>query len=114
MSNNNYLGIKGTQSTSRRLQLFRYGDFSGSINFNQSSPYSTHHKVLIRVTGEVVELFYNGVKQSGSIDASALGAVYNSSRIKLDSLNALTADFNQLLTFPTALTDSECIALTTL
>ena len=113
-SGNNSLGIKGTQPTDRRLQLFSYGDFSGTIGFNEDVPYQTRHKVVFRVTGEVVELFYNGVKQNNTIDASALGGVYNWSRIKLDPTNAILAGLNQLAVFPTALTDSECIKLTTL
>jgi hypothetical protein len=111
-SGNNSLGIKGTQSTDRRMQLFSYGDFSGTIGFNEDVPYQTRHKVVFRVTGEVVELFYNGVKQSATISGAALGGVYNWSRIKLDPTNAFLAGLNQLLVFPTALTDSECIALT--
>jgi hypothetical protein len=113
-SGNNSLGIKGTQSTDRRMQLFSYGDFSGTIGFNEDVPYQTRHKVVFRVTGEVVELFYNGVKQSATISGAALGGVYNWSRIKLDPTNAFLAGLNQLLVFPTALTDSECIALTTI
>ena len=113
-SGNNSLGIKGTQPTDRRMQLFSYGDFSGTIGFNEDVPYQTRHKVVFRVTGEVVELFYNGVKQNNTIDASALGGVYNWSRIKLDPTNAILAGLNQLAVFPTALTDSECIALTKL
>ena len=113
-SGNNSLGIKGTQPTDRRLQLFSYGDFSGTIGFNEDVPYQTRHKVVFRVTGEVVELFYNGVKQNNTIDASALGGVYNWSRIKLDPTNAILAGLNQLAVFPTALTDAECIKLTTL
>jgi hypothetical protein len=113
-SNNNSLGIKGTQFTDRRLQLFSYGDFTGTIGFNEDVPYQTRHKVVFRVTGEVVELFYNGVKQSATISGAALGGVYNWSRIKLDPTNAFLAGLNQLAVFPTALTDSECIALTTL
>jgi hypothetical protein len=111
-SGNNSLGIKGTQPNDRRLQLFSYGDFTGTIGFNEEVPYQTRHKVVFRVTGEVVELFYNGVKQNATISGAALGGVYNWSRIKFDPTNAFLANLNQLAVFPTALTDEECSALT--
>jgi hypothetical protein len=111
-SGNNSLGIKGTQPNDRRLQLFSYGDFTGNIGFNEELPYQTRHKVVFRVTGEVVELFYNGVKQNATISGAALGGVYDWSRIKFDPTNAFLANLNQLAVFPTALTDEECSALT--
>jgi len=111
-SGNNSLGIKGTQPNDRRLQLFSYGDFTGTIGFNEEVPYQTRHKVVFRVTGEVVELFYNGVKQNATISGAALGGVYDWSRIKFDPTNAFLANLNQLAVFPTALTDEECSALT--
>jgi hypothetical protein len=113
-SDNNSLGIKGTQPADRRLQLFSYGDFSGTIGFNEDVPYQTRHKVVVRVTGEVVELFYNGVKQNATISGAALGGVYNWSRIKIDPTNAFLAGLNQLVVFPEALSDADCITLTTI
>ena len=108
------LGIKGTRPTNRSLQIFSNGGFGNNITFNNSSPYATHHKVLLRVTSDIVELFYNGVKHNDTINTDGIVGSYSWDRIKIDSIDAFSAGTNQVVAFSTALTDSECIALTTL
>ncbi len=108
------LGIKGTQSINRSLQIFSNGGFGNNITFNNSSPYATRHKVLLRITSDIVELFYNGSKHNDTINTNGIVGSYAWDRIKIDATNAFFAELNQVASFNTALTDSECIALTTL
>ena len=91
---------------SARLAL-RLGSFQGIYNDNTSSRY----KMLVKWEGTSVKAYVNG------------GLEYNSSIKWGDALAPLqyigyNATFrksvNQILTFPTALTDAECITLTTI
>jgi len=106
------LGIKGTQTTNRSLQIFSNGGFANNITFNNSSPYATSHKVLLRITSDVVELFYNGTKHNDTINTDGIVGSYSWDRIKIDATDAFSAELNQILTFPTALSDAQCSALT--
>jgi len=105
------LGIKGTSGTARILQIFGSGDFIGSINFNAAE--ATRIKVALRVTNGTCELFFNGAKDTETIDVSA-GAPYNWGTTQVTASSSINTSLNQCVGFPTALTDSECIALTTL
>ena len=89
-----------------RLAL-RLGSFNGIYSDNTLSRY----KMLVKWSGSEVKAYVNGsLEYSSSVKwGDALAPLqyigYNATFRK---------SVNQLLTFPTALTDSECIALTTL
>jgi hypothetical protein len=110
-SDSSQLGIKGTNNNSRALQVFSSGDFSGEINFNAAE--ATRIKIALRVTDGTCELFFNGAKDTETIDVSA-AAPYSWGQVTILSDNSLNTSLNQCLGFPTALTDAECIALTTI
>ena len=67
------------------------------------------HKYLLRVTNGFIEEFFDGTKQSNTGTNST--DKYNKLRVTPTYQNP---SIRQLAVFPTALTDSECIALTTL
>ena len=83
-----------------------------------SSTYgSGTHKVAVVVTNSSAELFVNGVSQAVTSTIEAFNPSINDVLIgqlrilsDLDRRNSV----NQALIFPTALSDDECIALTSL
>ena len=108
-SGSSQLGIKGTSNTARSLQIYSSGSFSGTINFNGAE--ATRIKVALRITNGTCELFFNGAKDSETIDVSG-AAPYNWGQITMLGSSSINTSLNQCIGFPTALTDSECIALT--
>ena len=110
-SGSSQLGIKGISNTSRSLQIFSSGDFSGTINFNGTE--ATRIKVALRITNGTCELFFNGVKDTETIDVSG-AAPYTWGQITMLGSSSLNTSLNQCLGFPSALTDQELIDLTTL
>jgi hypothetical protein len=110
-SSSSQLGIKGTSNTARSLQIYSSGDFSGTINFNGAE--ATRIKVALRITDGTCELFFNGAKDTETIDVSA-GAPYTWGQVTMLAGSSINTSLNQCLGFPTALTDQELIDLTTL
>jgi hypothetical protein len=111
-SGSSQLGIKGRSGSSRSVEVYSSGNFSGSIVFNNYGN-ASRIKVALRVTNGTCELFFNGVKDTETIDVSG-AAPYNWSQITMLGSSSLNTSLNQCLGFPTALTDQELIDLTTL
>ena len=98
----NYVRITLNAIGSLRLQ-----DSEGTI------ANSTNNKIVGRYDGTKVEFFGDGA----SLGSRVQGSGYDYSNLNAYSpstLNSKKIKLNQLVFFPTALTDSECIALTTL
>jgi len=70
----------------------------------------TRIKVALSFDGTNINVFTDGVKRGSWVASSDWNTFGN---FKLDN-NPTRVNWKQLLIFPTALTDSECIALTTL
>ena len=111
-SGSSQLGIKGRSGSSRSMEVYSSGDFSGSIVFNNVAN-ASRIKVALRVTNGTCELFFNGTKDSETIDVSG-AAPYNWAQITMLGSSSINTSLNQCLGFPTALTDQEAIDLTTL
>ena len=74
---------------------------------------STNNKIVGRYDGTKIEFFGDGESKGSRVEGS--GYDYsNLNAYSVSTLNSKTIKLNQLVFFPTALTDSECIALTTL
>jgi hypothetical protein len=86
-----------------------YDNVNGYLNNDLNIIDGNQHKYILRVTNNFIEEFGDGSKQPNSI-TNTLDAF---DRFVIYAQNNYY-EFNQLLVFPTALTDSECIALTTL
>ena len=111
-SGTSQLGIKGRSGSSRSVEIYSSGSFSGSIVFNNIAN-SSRIKVALRITNGTCELFFNGAKDTETIDVSG-AAPYNWGQITMLASSSLNTSLNQCLGFPTALTDQELIDLTTL
>ena len=111
-SGSSQLGIKGRSGSSRSVEVYSSGNFSGSIVFNNYGN-ASRIKVALRVTNGTCELFFNGVKDTETIDVSG-AAPYTWGQITMLGSSSLNTSLNQCLGFPTALTDQELIDLTTL
>ena len=104
------IGIKGASNTTIRVHCIGSSNFSTSVPILDLS--SGRHKFAITMNSNGVgHYFVDGVKQTGEITYSGNGFVGDDSKIDGGAYNQKS---NQLVVFPTALTDSECIALTTL
>jgi hypothetical protein len=110
-SGSSQLGIKGRSGSSRSVEIYSSGDFSGSIVFNNIEN-ASRIKVALRVTNGTCELFFNGAKDTETIDVSA-AAPYTWGQITMLASSSINTSLNQCLGFPTALTDQELIDLTT-
>jgi hypothetical protein len=111
-SGSSQLGIKGRSGSSRSVEIYSSGDFSGSIVFNNIEN-ASRIKVALRVTNGTCELFFNGAKDTETIDVSA-AAPYTWGQITMLASSSINTSLNQCLGFPTALTDQELIDLTTI
>ena len=111
-SGSSQLGIKGRSGSSRSVEIYSSGSFSGSIVFNNIAN-SSRIKVALRITNGTCELFFNGAKDTETIDVSG-AAPYTWGQITMLASSSLNTSLNQCLGFPTALTDQELIDLTTL
>jgi hypothetical protein len=111
-SGTSQLGIKGRSGSSRSVEIYSSGSFSGSIVFNNIAN-SSRIKVALRITNGTCELFFNGAKDTETIDVSG-AAPYTWGQITMLASSSLNTSLNQCLGFPTALTDQELIDLTTL
>lgn len=103
----NTLGLRGASGGNRDMSIRSAGIFSGTIDI--SSAANTSHKVIIRVTGNLVDAFYNGAKLTGTITGASTYA-WSVLRVTGDTL---LGKVKQISAFDTALSDSECINLTT-
>ena len=120
-STSNNFDLISLQSTSGGV-LFSFGISNSGISFSFLSLISGINKAIIRFdrTTKAVKTFLNGVQ----IDSATAIDIPEVHKIALGGrLNAyagfgidrsLGDDINQFAIFPTALTDSECIALTTI
>jgi len=95
---------------------FTIRSFSGNSNgrYYTSNQFGSEAKAIVRYDGTEIGLFLNGVKQTIS-SPSPLESNWNQ-LYKVDTLRASDNkyNFNQILVFPTALSDEECITLTTI
>ena len=106
--------------TNRILRISQYNpNMRFSINenatsYNESNSYNSHIKVAVSYSSSSVKLFINGVLRATDTTYSASGNVI----IPANGLQATnigcSLESKQLTYFPTALTDSECIELTTI
>ena len=98
------------------LNGFTIRSFSGDSNgrYYSSNQFGLEAKAIVRYDGTEIGLFLNGVKQTIS-SPSPLESSWNQ-LYKVDKLQAADNkyNFNQMLVFPTALSDEACIELTTI
>jgi len=82
--------------------------FGSNISFNPSG--ATLTKYLYKWDGSTIKLFVDGVER-GSVSQTA---TFNPNLFRIGFNFGFVSNTKQLLIFPTALSDAECIALTTL
>jgi hypothetical protein len=107
--NSNRYFIKGASSSSPQFQVSGTGIFSGSIN--PTNEVSGRNKIAVQWIDGTGYVYSNGVKQSGTLTNTS--SANDIDYYKADG-RGYSHEVNQLVIFNTALTDSECIALTTL
>ena len=85
------------------------GDTSG--NYYTNNQFGKTAKAIVRYDGSEIGLFIDGVKQTLTLSASETNwsQLY---KVYLLRANDNKYNLNQILIFPTALTDSECEQLT--
>ena len=124
-SNNTYTSITNSTGSNRIIigiasnsnQLRIVGVFGGVSNGGNNytiTDTTTYFKVAVKYYNSTLDVFVNGVKQTSQSFAGFSNAV---DAVRFDDGNGalpFEGDIKQRLIFPTALTDSECIALTTL
>jgi hypothetical protein len=88
----------------------------GSANSTIAPTANSRYKIAVQYSGTAFNLYINGTKISGTRSANAL-----CSKLYLNELgtlsttkNNLQTKFNEVVTFTTALSDAECISLTTI
>ena len=101
-------GWKGNYVPSPIIQLNGSGTISDSSTFTLSTGV---HKLLFKWHNGTAEIFIDGVKKSATITDSAAPTTFTGITYLGNGYRTFQ---KQLAVFPTALTDSECIALTTL
>jgi len=101
--------IKGSSANIPQFQVQGNGIFSGSIS--STNEISGTNKIAVQWSSGVGVVFSNGVKQSGTLTNSN-----TSENIDFISMrgNGTSHDSKQLLFFEEALSDTECIKLTTI
>ena len=92
------------------MQLRAIAGFTTHITINEAAS-ETSHKVLVRVTGDVVEVFYNGAKITGTMTGLS---TYAWSEYEVTGNNSFVGKTKELTVLPTALSDNECINLTSI
>jgi|13_taG_2_1085334.scaffolds.fasta_scaffold12598_1 hypothetical protein len=90
--------------------------YPASWSFTGYNGTNTQLRMCIRYDGDKLVVFMNGSKKSDEIDSSLLSSRFNNpfDQDKFHFAGNSKWDTNQKLFFDTALTDSECIALTTI
>jgi hypothetical protein len=109
-------------TTATRVLLWETGGTSLSANFgtqapsiNLNNPTIGRHKVVIIYSASICKLFVDGVKIGESSTSGSFSGLDVVSYVCAGGgVNFQKKNIHQTLLFPTALTDSECIALTTL
>ena len=102
-SSNNYFRFRGANSSI----LAQAGGFSTIISFNPNG--ATFTKYLYKWDGTNAKLFIDGVERGSASQT----ATFNPDLFRIGFNFGFVSNTKQLLVFPTALTDSECIELTT-
>jgi hypothetical protein len=114
-SNNNRIGFYGHPSVADRITFaISSGGVTTDINYN-GVILTNRNKVLIRYSGTTFTSFVNGVKSSNQTFTPFAANFLN--RIGLDygeDILRYEGRINSIQLYKTALTDAECIALTTL
>jgi hypothetical protein len=89
---------------------------AGSANSTIAPTANSRYKIAVQYSGTAFNLYINGTKFSGTRSANSL-----CSKLYLNELgtlastkNNLQTKFNEVVTFTTALSDAECISLTTI
>jgi len=125
---NRYISISdGTLNNT--IRVFYYLDlgttfFRKNVNGVQTTIFSTsdinkseRNKIAIKYNSTNFDIFSNGVKLSTNLDSNSF-PINTLSEVNFANADGFVSSFNgkvnQLLTFNTALSDAECIALTTL
>ena len=103
-SSNNYFRFRGANSNI----LAQAGGFSTIIYFNPSG--ATFTKYLYKWDGTNVKLFIDGVERGSASQT----ATFNPNSFRIGFNFGFVSNTKQLSLFSAALTDTECIALTTL
>jgi len=101
--------IKGTSSSNVQFQVSGIGVFSGNIN--PTNEVSGRNKIAVQWIDGTGYVYCNGVKQIDTLSNSSSSNDIDYYELSGSGYSHKT---HQFLIFPTALTDSECIALTTL
>jgi len=96
-------------------RMFRYNNNTGGVDTLTTLPSGVNDgiKVAVRYDGNSLKVFRSDDITNEVTDMNA-SQFDDFDLLRLDRGNPDTEEFKQLLIFPTALTDSECIALTTL
>ena len=114
-NNNNRIGFFGHPSIANRITFaISSGGVITDINFNGVT-LTNRNKVLIRYSGTTFTAFVNGVKSTNQTFTPFAANFLN--RIGLDygeDILRYEGRINSIQLYKTALTDAECIALTTL
>ncbi len=112
-SGNNFFGIKGINNANRDMQVFTSASggniFSGNIGIDSDA--FTSHKIAIRTTGSVIEVFYNGTKLTDTMTGTD---TYAWSELRVNANNAFLSKTKEITIFAKSLSDNECINLTTI
>jgi hypothetical protein len=96
-------------------RMFRYNNNNGGVSTLTTLPSGVNEriKVAVRYNGNSLKVFRSDDITNEVTDMNA-SQFDDFDLLRLDRGNPDTEEFKQLLIFPTALTDSECIKLTTL
>jgi len=88
----------------------------GSATSTIAPTANSRYKIAVQYSGTAFNLYINGTKISGTRSANALcSKLYLNELGTLSSTkNNLQTKFNEVVTFTTALSDAECISLTTI
>ena len=105
-----WIGQNGTT-----LSLYVKANDSYSLIANNIVSIEGRKKIAVVYTNESIKVFVNGTNEYTTLNKTLPSQL---NRVELNafntSINTGTARYDQAILFPTALTDSECIALTTI
>ena len=105
-----WIGQNGTT-----LSLYVKANDSYSVLATNIVSIEGRKKIAVVYTNESIKVFVNGTNEYTTLNKTLPSQL---NRVELNafntSINTGTARYDQAVLFPTALTDSECIALTTI
>jgi hypothetical protein len=106
------------QFASSNQHEFRYRGVAG-VNVDMTpaidaATYGLHRKIIYLKRGTTLKVFCNGVELATTTNANATTFSPANEAFEIGSNYFPDLNVHQLLVFPTALTDDECIALTTI